>query len=302
MADDEHLLRLVNSRNSDHPRRVSHRDLRLPEVDQTDLRLGCTMTTPISTAYEIHEFDHERLAASCVRAPLDALQPHWVPTPTVAYRRSFVGRARASGMRPARSTWTGSRDSSWSRSDTGGWSSRRPPTSRRSQLGFFPLWSYAHPAAIALAERLVDYTPGRSEQGLLHDWRRRGRRDGLEASQAVLPARGQTHETQGHQPRHCVSRDPTGSARTHRHTRPPSRCSNRSRRVASGCPTPTSTALQSTADDLEAVRTMGRRSHRGSDRVRRSGHRRRRLPGAGAELGRLLPAAARLLPAGPRDL
>ena len=29
-----------------------------------------------------------------------------------------------------------------------------------SELAFFPLWSYAHPAAIELAERLVQYTPG----------------------------------------------------------------------------------------------------------------------------------------------
>lgn len=29
-----------------------------------------------------------------------------------------------------------------------------------SELAFFPLWSYAHPSAIALAERLTAYTPG----------------------------------------------------------------------------------------------------------------------------------------------
>lgn len=29
-----------------------------------------------------------------------------------------------------------------------------------SELGFFPLWSYAHPAAIQLASRLADYAPG----------------------------------------------------------------------------------------------------------------------------------------------
>ncbi len=29
-----------------------------------------------------------------------------------------------------------------------------------SELAFFPLWSYAHPSAIALAERLAGYTPG----------------------------------------------------------------------------------------------------------------------------------------------
>ncbi len=29
-----------------------------------------------------------------------------------------------------------------------------------SQLGFFPIWSYAHPPAIELADRLADYAPG----------------------------------------------------------------------------------------------------------------------------------------------
>ena len=29
-----------------------------------------------------------------------------------------------------------------------------------SELAFFPLWSYAHPAAIDLAERLPDWAPG----------------------------------------------------------------------------------------------------------------------------------------------
>jgi adenosylmethionine-8-amino-7-oxononanoate aminotransferase len=28
------------------------------------------------------------------------------------------------------------------------------------QLGYFPLWSYAHPAAVELAERLASYAPG----------------------------------------------------------------------------------------------------------------------------------------------
>ena len=28
------------------------------------------------------------------------------------------------------------------------------------ELAFFPLWSYAHPQAIALADRLADYAPG----------------------------------------------------------------------------------------------------------------------------------------------
>ena len=55
-------------------------------------------------------------------------------------------------------------------------------------LAFFPLWSYATPPAIELAERLASYAPGRPEPGLLHHRRRRGRRDRVEAGQAVLQA------------------------------------------------------------------------------------------------------------------
>ena len=61
-------------------------------------------------------------------------------------------------------------------------------------------------------------------------------------------------------------------------------------------------AASTSADDRRGVRPLGRRPDRGGDRVRGPGHRRRGLPRAGAERRRLLPAAARLLRAGPRDL
>jgi hypothetical protein len=48
----------------------------------------------------------------------------------------------------------------------------------------------------------------------------------------------------------------------------------------------------------EGLRPLGRRPHRRGDRVRGPGHRRRRLPRAGAELRRLLPAAARATSSG----
>ena len=70
-----------------------------------------------------------------------------------------------------------------------------------SELAFFPLWSYAHPTAIELAERLAALRPGRPQPGVLHHRRRRGRRDGLEAGQAVLQADRQADEAQGDQPR-----------------------------------------------------------------------------------------------------
>ena len=40
------------------------------------------------------------------------------------------------------------------------------------ELAFFPVWSYAHPKAVELAERLADLAPGDLEQGLLHHRRR----------------------------------------------------------------------------------------------------------------------------------
>ena len=72
--------------------------------------------------------------------------------------------------------------------------------SRPSELAFFPLWSYAHPQAIELAERLAALRPGRPQPGLLHHRRRRGRRDRLEAGQAVLQADRQADQVQGDQP------------------------------------------------------------------------------------------------------
>ena len=52
----------------------------------------------------------------------------------------------------------------------------------------------------------------------------------------------------------------------------------------------------------EGLRPLGRRPHRRGHRVRGPRLGRGRLPRAGAELRRLLPAAGRLLRAGPRDL
>jgi adenosylmethionine-8-amino-7-oxononanoate aminotransferase len=47
------------------------------------------------------------------------------------------------------------------------------------QLAYFPLWSYAHPAAIELAERLADYAPGdingsSSPPAVVRPWRAPG--------------------------------------------------------------------------------------------------------------------------------
>ena len=170
-----------------------------------------------------------------------------------------------------------------------------------------PLWSYAHPSAIELAEKVASLRPRRPQPGLLHQRRRRGRRVGVEAGQELLQAHRQADEAQGHQPHHRLPRH-------HRRApcrSPACRCSSSSssrwcpRR--SGCPTPTSTAPRQITGGLRrrrprGVRPLGRRPDRRRHRERGPRHRRRRLPRAGAERRRLLPAAARLLRAGARDL
>ncbi len=60
------------------------------------------------------------------------------------------------------------------------------------QLEFFPLWSYATPPAIELAERLSHYAPGDLNRVFFTTGGERGGRVGLEAGQAVLQADRQT--------------------------------------------------------------------------------------------------------------
>ena len=115
-----------------------------------------------------------------------------------------------------------------------------------TQLGYFPLWSYAHPSAIALAERLADYTPGDLNKVFFTT-------GGGEAVETAWKLAKQYFKLVGKPMKHkVISRaiayhgTPQGALAL-TGIPAPSRCSNRSRRVASGCPTPTSTALQNTA-------------------------------------------------------
>ena len=92
------------------------------------------------------------------RPPLDALRPPvGAGAPPIIVRGEgcrIVGRG---GPRP---TSTASRACSPCRSGTAAASWPRWPPGRPAELAFFPLWSYAHPAAIDLAERLAHYAPG----------------------------------------------------------------------------------------------------------------------------------------------
>ena len=85
------------------------------------------------------------------------------------------------------------------------------------ELAFFPLWSYAHPTAIELAERLSHYAPGDLNRVFFTTGGGEAVESCLEAGQAVLQAHRQADEAQGDQPRGRLPRHPAGSAVDHRH-------------------------------------------------------------------------------------
>ena len=156
--------------------------------------------------------------------------------------------------------------------------------------------------------------PGRARRGLrtrrpqprlLHHRWRRGRRDGVEARQAVLQAHRQADQAQGDQPRDRLPRHPAGRPVDHR----PARDEGAVRAAgALDVPGAEHELLPRDRDLLPRprgrvrLRPVGGQPDRRGDRVRGARHRGRGVPRAGAELRRLLPAAARLLRAGARDL
>ena len=86
-------------------------------------------------------------------------------------------------------------------------------------LAYFPLWTYAHPRAIELAERVAELRARRPQPRLLHHGRLRGGGVGLEAGPPVLPHDRTAAADEGHQPRHRVPRHLHGRAVDHRASR-----------------------------------------------------------------------------------
>ena len=205
--------------------------------------------------------------------------------------RLRVGRPRATATSTA---WPGS---SWCRPATAGWRSPRPPAARPPSSAYFPLWTYAHPTAIELAARLAALAPGDLNRVFFTTGGGEAVESAWKLARQYFVAIGQpdrvkviSRQTAYHgttlgalnitgldaikepflpllngQARH-VPNTPDGAAR-------------QPRRRARRC-----------------------RRHRGDDHRRGARDRRRRVPRAGAERGRLPRAAARLLPAGARDL
>ena len=110
-----------------------------------------------------------------------------------------------------------------------------------AKLAYFPVWSYAHPKAVELAEKIAELTPGDLNRDLLHHRRLRGRRVGVEAGPPVLQADRPARALQGHQPGHRLPRRHHGRPVDHRRDRDPHPVRAPGARARSRSRTPTST-------------------------------------------------------------
>ena len=160
------------------------------------------------------------------------------------------------------------------------------------KLAYFPVWSYAHPGAIELAERLADLAPGDLERVFFTTGGSEAVESAWKLARQYFQAIGQPHRYKviG---RHIAYHGTTMGALS-----------------ITGVPAikapfeplvPGAVRVVNTNPYRPAADRSGR-GDRARDRDGRPRERRRGVPRAGAELGRLLPADRRLLPACPRDL
>ena len=170
-----------------------------------------------------------------------------------------------------------------------------------TELAYFPLWSYAHPTAITLAERLAAAAPGDLNRVFFTT-------GGGEAIETAWKLAKQYWKLVGKPMKHKVI-----SRAVAYHGTPQGAL------AITGVPAmrmPFEPLVPGAAQGAEhellpgprarrrprGVRPLGRRPDRARDPDGGRGLRGGGLPGAGPELRRLLPAAARLLRPRPRDL
>ena len=99
----------------------------------------------------------------------------------------------------------------------------RPRTSRHrggggradGELGFFPLWTYAHPRAIELAEKLASLTPGDLNRVFFTSGGSEAERERVEARAPVPQDARRPRPLQGDQSRHRLPRHDDGGAHHH---------------------------------------------------------------------------------------
>ena len=170
-----------------------------------------------------------------------------------------------------------------------------------AELAFFPVWGYTTPVQAELAERVAGLAPGDLNRVFFTT-------GGGEAVESAWKAAKQYFKLIGKPFKHKVISRAIAYHGTPTAPCPSPGCPHMKKDFEPWCPggfrVPNTNFYR--APELrrrpQGVRPVGRRPDRGGDPVRGTGHGRRGVPRAGAELRRLLPPAARLLRAGPRDL
>ena len=191
---------------------------------------------------------------------------------------------------------------SWCRSVMAAPSWRKPPPGRPSTLAYFPLWGYATPPAIELADRIAGYAPGELNRVFFTS-------GGGEAVESAWKLAKQYFKLTGKPGKYkVISRAIAYHGTTQGAlaiTGLPAYKTPFEPLTPGGFRVPNANFYR--APELlrhrrQSLRAVGRRPHRRGDRIRRTRHRRRGVPRTGAERGRLHPAAAGLLRTGAGDL
>ena len=200
------MLDLLNGVDPADPGRPQHRDVHVPEADQADLHMGDPMT----------EYSNDALQASAHRhlwmhftRMTGATPGHEIPV-IIHGEGAWVydqhGKRYLDGLSGLFTSQLGH----------GRMELAEAGAEQAAKLAYFPLWSYAHPKAIELAERIASLDPGRPQPRLLHHRRLRGGRVGVEAGPPVLQADRPAPALQGDQPRHRLPRRHHGRPVDHR--------------------------------------------------------------------------------------
>ena len=148
-TDDEHLLEPAQRPDPHDSRRVQHRDVRLSQARQTDLRLGDPMSLDRRPARRPPPATTCGCTSpGCPRTPNS-------PVPIIArgegaYIYDTNGKRYLDGLAGLFVVQAGH----------GRQELADAAAKQAGELAFFPIWSYAHPKAIELADRLADLAPG----------------------------------------------------------------------------------------------------------------------------------------------
>ena len=111
-----------------------------------------------------------------------------------------------------------------------------------AELAYFPIWTYAHPAAIELAGRLAALAPGDLNRVFFTTGGSEAVESAWKLARQYFKAIGQPEPLQGHLPRHRLPRHLDGGAGHHRHPVAASPVRAARARAPSTWPTPTATA------------------------------------------------------------